>query len=236
VLKERFEAGRPGLILLPCELFEHNAARLLGLVQQLAAEWSFSPSLIDWIGRECVWPTTLVDRIVTIPSEHPLLGEDALLVAAEPFALWTIESRDSRVQLFPHSAVMLTENIDPYFLRKVRILNGAHTALVARAMPRGIKTVLEAMNDPEISDWLQRLLFEEIVPTLQGRVDGPEEFARQTLERFRNPFLEHRLSDIAVNHAQKVKLRVQATREEFLVRFGRPPRLLDEVASLTAAS
>lgn len=228
LLKDRFEAGLPGVMVLPCELFEHNGERLLGLLQQLATGWGFPPALGDWIGGECVWANTLVDRIVTLPTEHPLLETDALLVAAEPYALWAVESRGGRVPRFQHPAVLLTDNVDPYFLRKVRILNGAHSALVSKALPRGFKTVLQAVSDSEISDWLRRLLFEEIVPTLQGRVEGPEEFARQTLERFRNPFLEHRLSDIAVYHEEKVKTRLQPTRAEYLARFGHPPPLLDE--------
>jgi tagaturonate reductase len=228
VLKERFQAGQPGVTLLPCELFERNGEKLLGLVLQLASEWRFPPALADWLTGECIWPNTLVDRIVTVPPEHPLLAEDTLLVAGEPYALWAVDSQKGRVQLFQHPALLLTEDVEPYFLRKVRILNGSHTALVSRALPRGFKTVLDAMNDPQISDWLQHLVFEEIVPTLQGRVANPEDFARQTLERFRNPFLVHRLSDIAVYHQEKVKIRLESTRAEYLAKFGHPPRLLDE--------
>ena len=72
----------------------------------------------------------------------------------------------------------------------------------------GIRTVLEAMQNPEIAGWLEAMLFEEIVPTLAGRVDGPEAFARQTLERFRNPFLEHKIKDILAYHPEKVQIRL----------------------------
>ena len=75
----------------------------------------------------------------------------------------------------------------------------------------------------------QRLLYEEIVPTLEGRVDGPKEFARQTLERFRNPFLQHKLADISLHHATKVQVRLVPTFQEFLAKFGRVPPLLHEV-------
>ncbi len=122
----------------------------------------------------------------------------------------------------------------PYFLRKVRILNGGHTALLIKAWPRGFRTVREAVEDPELGTWLRRLLFEEVVPVLKGRVDGPEEFAQQVLERFRNPFLEHKLSDIATHHASKVQIRLIPTREEFLKMFGKVPPLLDEVLTMPA--
>src|SRR5262249_14071402 len=148
------------------------------------------------------------------PSEpDPRAPGDALLVAAEPYALWAIEVRDGGDGELPrHPAIQVTTDVQPFFLRKVRILNAAHTALVTKAVPKGIKTVREAVSDPEIEDWLKQLLFEEIVPVLGGRVEGPKAFAEQTLERFRNPFLVHKVSDILVYHEQKVKIRLVPTR------------------------
>jgi tagaturonate reductase len=125
--------------------------------------------------------------------------------------------------------VIWTPDVQPYFLRKVRILNGAHTALLIKARPRGFVTVREAVLDPDLGAWLERLLFDEVVPTLEGRVEGPREFARQTLERFRNPFVEHKLADIAAHHAAKVQVRLVPTRDEYRAKFGRTPPLLDEV-------
>jgi len=235
VLKERYEAGQPGVTLLPCELFEHNADMLLGLLQQLADAWSLTRGFVEWLRRQCVWHNTLVDRIVSAqPTEHPLLARDALLTVAEPFAFWAIESKTGEVSPFRHPAIKTTIDVMPYFLRKVRILNAAHTALVTKAVPRGIATVREAVGDAEIAAWLDKLLFDEIVPVLRGRVEGPEEFAKQTLERFRNPFLVHKFSDIRAYHDAKVKIRLIPTRDEFQTMFGRAPTLLDE--AITASS
>ena len=117
----------------------------------------------------------------------------------------------------------------PYFLRKVRILNAAHTALLIKAKPRGFALVREAVEDPDLGAWLRQLLSEEIVPTLDGRVDQPARFAEQTLERFRNPFLDHKFSDIALHHASKVQVRLVPTRDEFAAKYGRQPPLLSEV-------
>src|SRR5262249_33643622 len=122
----------------------------------------------------------------------------------------------------------------PYFLRKVRILNAAHTALATQAVARKIVTVREAMGDPEIAAWLNRLLFEEIVPVLHGQVENPEGFALQTLERFRNPFLVHKTSDILSYHAEKVKIRLIPTCDEFEAKFGRRPPLLDAAIQASA--
>jgi len=229
LLKERHEAGRPGVTLLPCELFEGNADRLLGIVLDLARSWDLSEVLAAWIRTECRWRNTLVDRIVGVaPAGHPLLEADALLTVAEPFALWAVEAGEGKGGLFRHAAIQETADVRPFFLRKVRILNAAHTALLCKALPRGLRTVREAVLDPEIADWLTRLLFDEIIPTVRGRVEAAEEFARQTLERFRNPFLEHKLSDIAAYHDAKVQIRLVPTRREFVEKFGRTPPLLDE--------
>ncbi len=130
--------------------------------------------------------------------------------------------------LLRHPAVQLTRNHLPFFLRKVRILNAAHTALVGKAQAKGIRLVREAMADPEIAAWLRQLLFDEIVPVLEGRVEAPVEFAEQTLERFRNPFLDHKISDIFTYHAEKVRIRLVPTRDEYRAKFGRTPPLLEE--------
>jgi tagaturonate reductase len=233
VLYERFRAGQPGLTIVPCELREHNADVLQGLLLQLGAEWKLPEAFRQWLGVDCVWLNTLVDRIVTDPTpDHPLRKEDALLAVCEPYALWAIQEKARADVFLRHPSVVWTDDVQPYFLRKVRILNGAHTALLIKAQPRDFTTVREAVLDPELGTWLERLLLEEVVPTLEGRVEAPAEFARQTLERFRNPFLEHQLASIATHHAAKVEVRLVPTRDEFRAQFGRTPPLLDEVLRL----
>jgi tagaturonate reductase len=206
------------------------------LVLQLADAWSLSTAFKDWLCTSCRWRNTLVDRIVVNrPSAHPLLEQDALLCVAEPFAFWGIEIKEGGGGgVFRHPAVLTTTDVKPYFLRKVRILNAAHAAMVCKAMPRAIATVREAVSDPDIAAWLNRLLFEEIVPTLKGRVEEPEKFARQVLERFCNPFLEHLFKDIASYHEAKVKIRLIPTRAEFVEKFGRTPQLLDEAIAASS--
>lgn len=229
VLRARWEAGLPGVTLVPCELFEHNADRLRGLLLDLATEWRLPAGLTRWLEAECCWRNTLVDRIVCRPpADHPGLAADPMLVMAEPYALWAVAGPPDADDLFRHPAIRRAVDVQPFFLRKVRILNAAHTAMVNLARPRGVTTVLEAMRDPEIADRLSRLLFEEIVPTVRDRVEDAETFAAQTLERFRNPFLQHQISDIATYHAEKVRIRLVPTRAEYVARFGRTPRLLDE--------
>src|SRR5262249_3333036 len=124
LLHERFRAGLPGVTLLPCELFEHNADKLRGLVLELAAGWGLPDAFRDWVTGACAWRNCLVDRIVTTPGEpDPRVGNDALLVAAEPYALWAVEvAEGGDGGLFRHPALTVTKDVQPYFLRKVRIL------------------------------------------------------------------------------------------------------------------
>jgi tagaturonate reductase len=235
VLRERFSAGLSGLTVIPCELREHNADLLQAIVLQLASEWQLPGELQRWIRQDCAWLNTLVDRIVTgTPAEHPLLASDAMLTVCEPYALWAIQQKPGVEPFLRHPSVIWTPDVQPYFLRKVRILNGAHTALLIKAKPRGFVTVREAVNDPALGAWLEKLLFEEVVPVLEGRVDDAPGFARQTLERFRNPFVQHKLADIAAHHANKVAVRLVPTQVESRAKFGRSPQLLDEVLGLPA--
>jgi tagaturonate reductase len=236
VLKARFDAAPPGVLpagltVIPCELIEGNAARLRDIVVGLAREWyPDAPAFAAWLQGECVWLHTLVDRIVTgTPKEHPLLATDPMVIVAEPFAFWALqEDPRSRFSL-NHLAITRAKDVGPYFLRKVRILNAAHTALLIKARPRGFAIVRDAVNDPELGAWLWRLLSEEIVPTLEGRVDQPLRFAEQTVERFKNPFLDHNFADIALHHESKMRVRLLPTRDEYAAKFGQPPPLLAQV-------
>ena len=230
VLKARFDAGQPGVTVIPCELLEGNALLLRAKVTELAARWGFGTEFLTWVNDECAWLHTLVDRIVPgTPKDHPLLATDPMLIAAEPFAFFALEDHPRSKFRLKHPAITRAANVEPYFLRKVRILNAAHTALLIKAVLRGFALVREAVNDPELAAWLQKLLHEEIVPTVEGRVDSAKRFAEQTVERFKNPFLDHKFADIALHHADKITVRLVPTAEEYAATFGKPPPLLTEV-------
>ena len=230
VLRARFEAGLPGLAIIPCELRDNQADELLGIVTKLAESRRLPTKFIDWIRHDCVWLNTLVDRIVVEgPKDHPLADKDPLLIMAEPFAFWALQSKPEAHAFVDHPAIVRAPDVLPYFLRKVRILNAAHTALVTRARTRGHVTVLQAMQDAELAEWLEQLLMHEIVPAVRDDVDGAEDFAWQTLERFRNPFLAHKIADILKNHETKVAIRLVPTRDDFRCKFSREPELLNAV-------
>ena len=230
LLWHRYDQGHRGsLAVVPCELLPRNGHRLRSLVLEQADRWAVPADVRAWLADQCAWANSLVDRIVSgRPAEHPLLATDSLLTVAEPFALWAVE-RDDRVPLFDHPAIDRVADTAAHELRKVRILNGAHTALVARALPMGIATVREAVGHAEVGPWLRRLLTDEIVPTIADRVPDAAGFVSTTIERFGNPYLDHRLTSIAANHDAKLRTRLVPTRDEFVVRFGRRPPLLDGV-------
>lgn len=228
LLLARYEATRQPLQVIPCELIERNADKLLALVLEQAVQWKLAEDFQSWVRDDCLWFCNLVDCIVTDgPPDHPLAWEDKLLSCAEPYALWAIEKRPGRAaRFFDHPAIQWVDDLSPYYLRKVRMLNGTHSAMVAKFMPAGFETVQQVMKDPAAVRWVSDLLFEEIVPTLAYRLEGVAQFAHDVLDRFRNPFQNHKLSDINLNHSEKVKVRLQPTYEEYIKLFGKiPPRL-----------
>jgi tagaturonate reductase len=230
VLWQRFRAGAAPVVLLPCELFDNNASRLRELVLGLGRDWALPREFAEWAGERCLWLNSLVDCIITSPPpDHPLAATDRLLVCAEPYALWAIERPPGgEVPLFRHPAMHLVDELAPYYLRKVRILNGLHTAMVGKFLRSGFQTVQQVLADGEAVRWVRGLLYEEIVPTLAYRVEDVALFADQTWDRLRNPYLSHPLKDIALHHADKVRVRLQPTRAEYESLFGKPPRRLAE--------
>ena len=162
------------------------------------------------------FPCTVVDRIVPAP-------EDPLTVIAEPFSWWVIEDFDGPR---PNWSAQFVEDTRPYEEMKLRLLNASHTALAALGIPRGHATVAEAIADPELHDFVRRLLDTELLPTVHA--PGAADYAETMLERFANPRIEHRLEQIASGARHKVEQRlVPAARE--LRAAGREPELIDQV-------
>jgi tagaturonate reductase len=229
VLLARFSAGLSGLTILPCELVDDNAKVLRDLVLEQAVAWEVAGDAFDWVRDENRWCPTLVDRIVSAPTDsHPLFEMDRLLSVAEPFAFWAIESQDPVP--IDHPVIQCVDDVSAFALRKVRILNGAHTALVEKAKDDFV-TVREAMAHEETRDWLESVVTDEIVPCVEDRVEGASQFARDVFERFENPFLDHRLADIALHQAEKIKVRLLPTYNDYQRLFGKPPALLGQALS-----
>ena len=232
VLWSRYQAGGAPVTMLPCELIEGNAVKLKELILTQSRAWGLSADFQKWVD-DCVWLNSLVDCIVTMP-EPALAQSDPLLLCAEPYFLWALEKPAGKsVKLFEHPALRVADDIAPYFLRKVRILNGTHTAMVGKFLGK-FDTVQALLADKSAARWIRDLMYEEIVPTLAYRLDLVASFADETFDRFRNPYTNHKLADISKGHADKVKVRLAPTRAEYERLFGKPPpRIVEAMRPLT---
>lgn len=231
-------AADKGLIFLPCELIDYNGRKLRECILQYIALWGLDDGFKTWVERCCTFTSTLVDRIVTgYPRDtahewEARLGyKDALMVTAEYFHLWVIEGMGEKKTLLPLDQygynVIFTDDIFPYKTRKVRILNGAHTMSVMAAHLLGFETVLDMMNDAAMARYIEKGVFEEIIPTIDTLPKQElESYARSVLERFRNPCIHHRLLDICLNSVAKYKERVLPSLLGYQARFGRLPQIL----------
>jgi tagaturonate reductase len=232
-----------GLTFLPCELIERNGDTLKEIVLRYAGLWKLPEDFKHWITSYNQFCNTLVDRIVPgFPKEtiheiqHALGYEDNLVVQAEPFHLWVIEGPESLQHQFPANKaglqVKFVKDLTPYRTRKVRILNGAHTALVPVAYLAGIRTVKDSIDDKNIGTYTRNVIFNEIIPTLDLPADELAQFANDVIERFQNPFIKHELLSIALNSISKFNVRLLPSVLEFKKRTGKLP--VDLLYSLAA--
>lgn len=234
LLYERFKQSLPGFIILSCELIDHNGKELLDCVLKYAKLWKLPEAFMEWLQKENHFCNTLVDRICTgypkdeVEALTKQLGEeDKLMNTAEIFHLWVIEG-DFENEFPLQKAgvhVIWTDDVKPYKKRKVRILNGGHTSMVLAARLYGLSTVKECLDDEIVNAFLNKTLFEEIIPTL-GNKEEDIAFGKAVLERFANPFVKHQLLSIALNSVSKFKARVLPTIMEYYKANGKLPKCM----------
>lgn len=207
-----------GVVVVPCELLEDNGDLLRDAVRQTAERWKLDARFLTWLNEAVPFCNTLVDRIVpgapTAQSADEIARSvgytDQLLTMAETYRLFAIEADDQTRQRLSFASadasIVVASDIRPYRERKVRLLNGTHTALAAIGAQAGVQTVGDAMRDAHISAFARQLLLDEIVPVL----DVPEAtvFGEAVLTRFANPHVHHRLTDIASQGTLKLRVRL----------------------------
>ncbi|KNY15007.1 D-mannonate oxidoreductase [Shinella sp. SUS2] len=201
LLHDRFAANRRELTLLPCELVSRNGDVLKRLILDLQGDRYPESDFRNWLSESVIWGNTLVDRIVS----EPLEPAGAI---AEPYALWAIETQPGLTVPCRHADIRLVDDLTPYEKLKLHILNLGHTVLadiwLAEKRPKE-ETVKAILAEADVRRRLLAIYHDEVVPGFADRGLGreAEAYVAATLERFDNPFLEHRLSDIANHHAEK---------------------------------
>jgi len=227
LLYHRFQALNgaedKGLLLLPCELLERNGDELKRCVLQYCADWSLPDAFISWVMNHNQFLNSLVDRIVAgYPQDEAQAWfeewgyRDELLNTAEPYHFWAIEAGAEQVEELDRKLplrqaglnVHLVPDLKPYQLRKVRILNGAHTLMTPLGILHGLEQVRDVMEHEQLGTFVRETVEQHIVPLLPLPVEELQEYASSVFERFCNPFIRHRLSDIAMNSISKFKVRL----------------------------
>ncbi|GFP77195.1 tagaturonate reductase [Clostridium fungisolvens] len=247
LLYNRFKAfagaKEKGLIIIPCELIDKNGEKLKAIILKYAELWNLGEEFVAWINEANTFCGSLVDRIVpgyprdTIKEITEELGyEDNLVNVGEQFHLWVIEGPAWIGNELPVAKAGLNtifvEDMTPYRTRKVRILNGAHTALVPVSYLYGLETVGESVDHEVIGQFIKGVVYGEIIPTLDLPQEELEYFAGAVLERFQNPFVNHYLMSIALNSMSKFETRDLPSLLEYINRKGELPKKL--VFSLAA--
>ena len=227
-----------GWQFIACELTDHAGDELRRIVLQHCFEWKLEPEFIAWVEWENSFHNTLVDRIVSgfpkggnadIAAE---LGyEDLCLTVAEPYHFLAIEVRPDqiplRIALAQHDAGTITvPDVAPYKLRKVAILNGAHTMLCPLALLAGLSTVREAMDLQSVRALLATFLETEVKPFVDLPKVELDAFADAVFNRFANPYLNHAWHDISLNGLAKLRARLLDRLDAYIAHHGEPAPLI----------
>ena len=245
LLYKRFQENIDSpLLVLPTELIEQNGTLLKACIVNYSGHWSLPSEFLIWLNTHVTFCNTLVDRIVSGFPKKPKeevyeeLGYvDELAVEGEWFHLWVIEGPRWINEILPFKKaglnVIYTHDLEPYRIRKVRILNGAHTCMACVGYLAGMQTVRESIEHPVIGRFIKRLIYDDIVPHLPGELVELEKYAEEVINRFRNPALNHQLLSISLNSFSKFAVRVlpsllaQADKNGMLA-----PRLMYSFAAL----
>ena len=241
VLFERFTAGQKGLVILSCELIDNNGKELQKCVNQYIDDWKLDDDFRRWVNEENIFCSTLVDRIVPgrirDQEEVKALAEkngydDPLTDVGEVFGFWAIEGPEELNDRLPFKKagvpVVVVPDVTPYKKRKVRILNGAHTGFVLGAYLAGFDIVRDCMNNESVLGFMNKMLYDEVIPTLPLDKEDCRQFAAAVQDRFNNPFVNHELMSISLNSTSKWRARNMPTFLDYVAEKKELPRCLTQ--------
>jgi tagaturonate reductase len=224
-----------GLIIFPCELIFLNGHKLKEVIYQYIDLWNLGEEFKTWFTEACGVYATLVDRIVPgfprkdIAQIQEKLGyTDNMVVQAEVFHLWVIEAPKEIEKEFPADKaglhVLFVPSEEPYHERKVTLLNGPHTVLSPVAYLSGINIVRDACQHPVVGKFIHKVMFDELMETLNLPKDELNKFAGDVLDRFNNPFVDHQVTSIMLNSFPKYQTRDLPGLKTYLKRKGELPK------------
>jgi tagaturonate reductase len=233
-----------GLIFLPCAEGYNSGAELKNHILKCNLSTEFN----SWVSNACFFANTLADRFVSAsPSEEIEAARfrkkfgyrDKLLVTCELFYFWAIEAPVVIREELPLDKsglnIVYSESIAPYKLRKERLLDGALAAFAPSALLCSFKTAENAIAEGNLKKYLERILFAEIIPTLDFNRNILESYAKTIIERLSNPFVKRELLETTHDCAAKFKTHVLPTILEYRKRFGElPPVLIFSFAAMLA--
>ncbi|MDD3359706.1 MAG: tagaturonate reductase [Parabacteroides sp.] len=207
-----------GFIIFPCELIFLNGHKLKETIFQYIELWNLEEAFKTWFEEACGVYATLVDRIVPgfprkdiLAIQEKLQYNDNLVVQAEIFHLWVIEAPKEVAEEFPADKaglnVLFVPSEEPYHERKVTLLNGPHTVLSPVAYLSGLNIVREACQHEVIGKYIDKVMFGELLETLNLPKDELIQFGKDVLERFNNPFVDHQVTSIMLNSFPKYQTR-----------------------------
>ena len=207
-----------GFIIFPCELIFLNGHKLKETIFQYIELWNLEEAFKAWFEEACGVYATLVDRIVPgfprkdiLAIQEKLQYNDNLVVQAEIFHLWVIEAPKEVAEEFPADKaglnVLFVPSEEPYHERKVTLLNGPHTVLSPVAYLSGLNIVREACQHEVIGKYIDKVMFGELLETLNLPKDELIQFGKDVLERFNNPFVDHQVTSIMLNSFPKYQTR-----------------------------
>jgi tagaturonate reductase len=223
-LQERYYAlggtAESGMVIIPAELVTNNGKVLSQVLVKLATENNLNSDFIYWLETANTFCNSLVDRIVTGKPDAATFEKyeshfgysDPNLISSETYRLWAIEGGEKVKEILSFSQAdsgcVIAEDIEKYRELKLRLLNGSHSLMVGFSYLCGLKSVKEALNNEQISSFMNDYIFNEIIPALDIDPASSTPYAHEVLDRFRNPNIEHKLLGITVQYSTKMKARV----------------------------
>jgi fructuronate reductase len=222
-LRRRAIQALPAFTTISCDNLSDNGRKLRGAVIRFA-EARGDAQLAAWIAAHAAFPCSMVDSITPATDDalraqvQAALGLwDAWPVQRERFVQWVVEDRlgpDSA--LFAGAGVTVARAVAPFERAKLRLLNGAHSTLAYVGLGLGHETVSGAMGDARLAGFVERMMRQDVTPSLDApELDVPT-YISQVLARFRNPAIVHKLSQIAWDGSQKLRYRLLETAAESL--------------------